>query len=103
MLLALGASPALSRQWKVTPEALTRDYAGINDQRPNGELVLAMWFVPQLVPANSPGADIVKAMLEKYVLIVVAHGRLQSATGRMSFETLMRCRLGIKADNRLLL
>jgi hypothetical protein len=86
ILFALGASPALSRQWKATPEALARDYAGINDQRPGGELVLAMWFVPQMVPANSPGADVAKAMLQKYVVIVVAHGRLQSATGTVSFD-----------------
>jgi hypothetical protein len=86
MLLALGASSALSRQWKATPEALVRDYATINDQRPGGELVLAMWFVPQMVPANSAGADIAKAMLQKYVVIMVVHGRLQSATGTISFE-----------------
>jgi hypothetical protein len=86
MLFVLGASPALSRQWKATPEALARDYAAINDQRPGGELVLAMWFVPQMIPANSAGADVAKAMLQKYVVIVVAHGRLQSATGSVSFE-----------------
>src|SRR5215471_9158508 len=86
MLFLLGASPALCRQWKATPEALTGDYAAINDQRPGGELVVAMWFVPQFVPANSAGADVAKAMLQKYVVIVAAHGRVQSATGTMSFE-----------------
>jgi hypothetical protein len=86
MLLVLGAFPALSRQWKATPEALARDYAAIDDQRSGGELILAMWFVPQMVPANSPGADIAKAMLEKYVVLMVVHGRLQSATGTISFE-----------------
>lgn len=86
MLFALGASPALSRQWKATPEALARDYAVINDPRPGGEMVMAMWFVPPIVPANSPGADIVRAMLQKYVVIVVVHGRLQRATGTYSFE-----------------
>jgi len=85
ILFALGASPALSRQWKATPEALARDYATISDQRPGGELVLTMWFVPQMVP-ESPGADITKAMLQKYVVIVVAHGRVQRATGTISFE-----------------
>jgi hypothetical protein len=86
MLFVLGASPALSRQWKATPEALARDYAAIDDQRSNGELVLAMWFVPQMVPANSPGADVAKAMLQKYVVVMVVHGRLQTATGTISFE-----------------
>jgi hypothetical protein len=86
ILFALGASPALSRQWKATPEALARDYAGINDQRPGGELVVALWFVPQMVPDNSRGADVAKAMLQNYVVVVVAHGRLQSVTGTMSFE-----------------
>jgi hypothetical protein len=86
ILFALGASPALSRQWKATPEALARDYAGINDQRPGGELVVALWFVPQMVPDNSRGAEVAKAMLQNYVVVVVAHGRLQSVTGTMSFE-----------------
>jgi hypothetical protein len=86
MLFVLGAYPALSRQWKATPDALIRDYAVINDQRPGGELVLAMWFVPRMIPANSAGADVAKAMLQKYVVIAVAHGRLQSATGTMSFD-----------------
>jgi hypothetical protein len=86
MLFVLGASPALSRVWKATPETLAREYAGINDQRPGGELVIAMWFVPQMVPADTPGADIAKAMLQKYVLIVVVHGRLQRATGTIVFE-----------------
>jgi hypothetical protein len=86
MLFALAASPALSRQWKATPEALARDYATINDQRPGGELVLAMWFVPQMVPANSPGAEAAKAMLQKYVIVMVVHGHLQSTTGSMSFD-----------------
>ena len=86
MLFALGVCPALSRQWKATPEALIRDYATITDQRPGGELVLAMWFVPQTMPANSPGADVVRAMLQRYVVLAVVHGRLQSATGIVSFE-----------------
>jgi len=86
MLFALGASPALSRQWKVTPEALARDYGVITDQRPDGELVMAMWFVPQMVPANSTGADIATAMLQKYVIVTVAHGRIQRASGTISFE-----------------
>jgi hypothetical protein len=86
MLFVLGVSPALSRQWKATPEALARDYAVITDQRPDGDLVLAMWFVPQMVPANSPGAADVGTMLQKYVVIAVVHGRLQSATGTISFE-----------------
>jgi hypothetical protein len=93
MLFVLGVSPALSRQWKATPEASARDYAAITDQRPDGELVIAMWFVPQMMPVNSPGADVVKAMLQKYVVIVVVHGRLQSATAQSRLNPLMRCRL----------
>jgi hypothetical protein len=49
------------------------------------ELVVALWFVPQMVP-NSRGAEVAKAMLQNYVVVVGAHGRLQSATGTMSFE-----------------
>jgi hypothetical protein len=92
-LFALGPSPALSRQWKATPEAVARDYATINDTRAGGELILLLWFVPQMAPSNSTGADILAAMLQRYaamlqryVVIVAVHGHLERTTGTLSFE-----------------
>jgi hypothetical protein len=85
-LIALGLSPALSRAWKPTPIAIIRDYATINDTRPSGELILLLWFVPQMVPSNSTGSGIAAAMLQKYVVIIATHGHLESTAGTMSFE-----------------
>jgi hypothetical protein len=38
------------------------------------------------VPPNTPNADIAAAMLQKYVVIIAAHGRVERVTGTMSFE-----------------
>jgi hypothetical protein len=95
-LIALGLCPALSRPWKPTPIALVRDYALINDTRPGGELILLGWFVPQMVPSNPPGSVIATAMLQKYVVIIAAHGQLQTTTGTMSFEDID----GLKAKDQ---
>lgn len=78
--------PASSRQWRTTPEALTRDYAAINDTRPNGELILLMWMVPGMAPATGPGSEIASSTLRKYVVIVAVHGRLDKTTGVVSFD-----------------
>jgi hypothetical protein len=85
-LISLLLSPALSREWKATPAALVRDYATIVDVRPDGEMIVLLWFVPQLVPSN-PGAQAVSSMAQKYVLLEAVHRRLD-ATGKPSFEEL---------------
>src|ERR1700761_286536 len=86
MTIALLPLPASSRQWRATPEAMARDYAAINDTRPNGELILLMWMVPGMVPANNPGSAAGAATLQKYVVMVAVHGRLDKTTGTLSFE-----------------
>jgi hypothetical protein len=79
-------SPALPRQWKATTDALARDYASITDVRPGGDIVVLMWFVPPMVSPNSPGAPQITAMMQKYVLVMAAHGHVDKTTGSVSFE-----------------
>jgi hypothetical protein len=85
-LSSLEAAPATARQWKATPEAIAQDYATINDTRPGGDLLLLMWFVPQLIPPNSPGAEAATTILRKYVVVMAVHGRLDRPTGKFSFD-----------------
>lgn len=80
------AAPALSRQWKATPEALARDYATINDTRPNGDLVLLIWFVPQMVRPEAPGYSAMTTMLRRNVMLVAVHARLDKASGTVTFQ-----------------
>jgi len=56
---------------------MARDYATINDTRAGGEVILLMWFVPQMAPPSSTGADIGAAMLQRYVVIMAVHGHLE--------------------------
>jgi hypothetical protein len=86
MLFVSFASPASSRQWKATPEAMARDYSFIQDSRPGGELVLIGWFIPEMTARNTPGADVLAEMLHKYVVILAVHGHVDRATGTMSVD-----------------
>ena len=76
---ALAAADA--RPWKPQGDALAEDYAEIVDSRPNGDLVLLMWMVPQIVK-GSPAAA---AMLDKYVMIGVVQAHSQPG-GVVTFE-----------------
>ena len=78
-------SPASSRQWKTTPELLARDYAGITDSR-GGETVMLTWFVPQMM---QPTATAAISMTQKYIILMVAHSRMDRATGISSFEDIV--------------
>jgi hypothetical protein len=83
-----GFSSASSRIWKATREAKARDYVTINDTRANGDLVLLLWFVPQMVQAGTPGAANFSAILQKYVIMMAVHGHLDKTSGSVSFDDL---------------
>jgi hypothetical protein len=82
IILFVCLSPASSRQWKITPELLARDYAAITDTR-LGETVMLSWFVPE---ALQPSATAVRAVMQKYVILTVVHSKMDRATGINSFE-----------------
>jgi len=83
-----GFSNASSRDWKPTREAKARDYAMIQDirTRADGRFVWLMWFVPQMIEANAPGAETVSATLQRYVVVLTVLGRVDKTTGSMAFE-----------------
>jgi hypothetical protein len=83
MLLCVASSPASSRDWKATPSAIAQNYATILDNRGKGDIVLLIWFVPQIAPSGSSGT---KTTLEKYVVITVVHAHLEPTSGVMSFD-----------------
>jgi hypothetical protein len=78
--------PASSRVWKSTPDQIAKDYLTINDTRPGGELVLLMWFAPPMVRSDMSGAEALRPILEKYVILMAVHGNLDKASGTLSFE-----------------
>jgi hypothetical protein len=90
MLLATTAvllsSPASSRQWKATPEALARDYGQIVDSRGVGEIIVLSWMVPQGIPMQNPGAPVMRDMLQHYVLVLAVHSQFDKTTGAVSFK-----------------
>ena len=45
-----------------------------------------MWFVPPMVAPHSSGEVVLKAMLNKYVVMMVVHGRLDKLTGSLVFD-----------------
>jgi len=102
-LSSLETAPATARQWKATPEAIAQDYATINDSRPSGELLVLMWFVPQMFPPNSPGAEAATTMLRKYVMVMAVHGSLDRPQVSSLSKTSTRCRPVIRTHVRLFL
>jgi hypothetical protein len=73
-------APASCRQWAHNPTDLASDYLTINDNRGSGEIVLIMWLAAPRF-AKGPTQD----MLNKYVVIGVAHART-AKDGTMSFD-----------------
>lgn len=88
LIFLMASAPASSRTWKTTPDQLAKDYLTINDARPGGEFILLMWFAPPMVQPQMSGADTLRAVLEKYVLIMAVHGNLDKASGTLSFENI---------------
>jgi hypothetical protein len=86
VLSVVAVSTASSRMWNATPDAIARDYATINDTRAGGEVVVLMWFVPTMVRPDASGAPNLIAMLQKYVVVMAVHGRLDKAAGTLSFD-----------------
>ncbi len=68
--IAMLAAPAGARPWKPTPQALAQDYLQIQQVKANSELVLLMWIAPPMIAQPQ-----FSAILDKYVVIGVAHGR----------------------------
>jgi hypothetical protein len=85
-LTALGMTSwsSLSRPWKPTPTQMASDYAQINDNRSNTEIVLLRWWAAPTAQSGTTFAEI----LEKYVLISVAHGHVNQPQGSMSFDSM---------------
>jgi hypothetical protein len=47
---------------------------------------MLMWFAPPIVRSDTSGAATTKALLEKYVVMMVLHGQLDKTTGVLSFD-----------------
>jgi len=86
LVTTMGLSSASSRPWKPTPVAIARDYVRILDTRPDGNLVALMWFAPQTIRADEPGAATLTAALQKYVVMLVVHAHVDKISGSVSFE-----------------
>jgi len=85
MISFIGFSPASSRIWKASPDQIAKEYAIINDSRPNGEFVVLTWFVPTMVRPDTSEANIMIAALKKYVVVTAAHGQLDKTTAKVTF------------------
>jgi len=69
MLLLAMAAPASARLWKPTTQQQTLDYLTIT-QNKTGESVAIVWLAAPMIPAPT-----MKPVLEKYVVLSIAHTR----------------------------
>ena len=70
-------STALSLQSRPWPRNAPNasDYLIINDNRGNGDIVLVFWLASPLIPASA-GQQAARDLLDKYVVIGVAHAHV---------------------------
>ena len=74
-----------ARQWSPEPRAAALDYAQIVHVKPNGQLVLVWWVVPEIF-APMPNTQPLLNVLSRYVVLGVAQGR-PGANGTMTMDT----------------
>lgn len=77
-------TPAQARLWKPEHEALAQDYSVITDVRKSHDIITVFWLAPPLAP-GSPAAQLI---LERYVIIGVAHVKQDMITGKMESTNL---------------
>lgn len=83
-LCGLVSSPASSRPWRPTPQALALYYTQILDNRGNGDIVFLWWLVPEISPETMQNAK-VRTLFNDYVVLGIAHARA-SAAGTVTFQ-----------------
>ncbi len=74
--------PAHARPWQPKAKDLALDYSQIIDARANGDMVFIWWLVPQIAPNSAQ----VQQVLDKYIIIGVAHGHT-APEGTVTFGT----------------
>jgi hypothetical protein len=82
--LAAATVPAQSRSWSKNPISMALDYAVINDNRGDGEIVNVIWLAPTIL-ANTPSTETARNLLDKNIVIGVVHTHA-AKDGTMTFE-----------------
>src|SRR5215469_18337082 len=77
-LIAL-MTPAQARLWKPERADLAHDYAYITDVRKSHDVITVFWLAPPLA-AGSPATQLI---LERYVIVGVAHVKQDAVTGKV--------------------
>ena len=86
LLLLAVTAPASARLWKPTQQQQTVDYLTISNNQP-GESIVMVWMASPLVLAPT-----VKPLLDKYVVLSVAHTR-RGADGTTSWDDIQGVQL----------
>jgi hypothetical protein len=92
-------SSASSRPWKPTPSQIAADYASINHNRGNGDVVTIGWWSS---PTATPGSRLA-SVFERYVLISITHSHLnlkEPATG-LRFDDVDKLEVRDESGNQL--
>jgi hypothetical protein len=66
-------SAAAARQWNPDARGASLDYTQILHARPNGEVVLIWWAVPETFPDDA-NTKVLKDVVARYLIVGFAHG-----------------------------
>jgi hypothetical protein len=74
MLSCIAFSPASARVWPApAPNQIASDYAAIQHRKSTGDFVMINWVAAPTIAPSDHQAESAKAMLKKYVVIMVVH------------------------------
>lgn len=83
-VLALCGGTAHARQWEPAPQMAALDYSQISHIKPNGQVVLLWWIVPEIFMPN-PNNQSLLNVLSHYVVLGVVQGR-PGPNGGLTFD-----------------
>ncbi len=85
-IAVLLGSSAMARQWNPDVHSQALDYSQIVHVKPNGEVALVWWVVPEIFTPNANNQALV-GVLSRYVVLGIADGR-PGSNGALAFENL---------------
>lgn len=96
-MLAFGGTVANARQWEPAPQMAALDYSQISHIKPNGQVVLLWWIVPEIFMAN-PNNQALLNVLSHYVILGVVQGR-PGANGGLAFDPVPALQIADQASH----
>jgi len=96
-MLTLCSGIADARQWDPPPQMAALDYSQISHIKPNGQVVMLWWIVPEIFMPN-PNNQALLNVLSHYVILGVVQGR-PNPNGGLTFDPVPALQIADQASH----